>query len=348
MSRSDEANHGFTVPNVHYDAWIKDNIPDMTGKVAIITGANSGTGFWAAAALASKHCTIVMACRNEKKAAHAKAEIMDLHKGAMIDIIRMDNMDLASVRSFAKKFNAKYDRLDLLLNNAGVMAQQLVESKDGHDIQFQTNHLSHFLLTKLLWDKLVKTDGQARVINHSSMFHHLMGTTFDRNRMEKPTYTYGIFGKNVVINWIFFPMFVGFAMHDRWARYGMSKLCNVLFTLGLKERIQKQDMTDEIIALTCHPGIASTNLHNVAGDAYPNWKIVGRDYAQSAADGSLPLLMAAVSEGASNGDFYGPASSGEDKGPPRKTQAFGNGNDANLASELWDYSEECIEEDFGI
>lgn len=135
-ARSGEADHGVTVENQWYDDWIK-TMPDLTGKVAIVTGGNSGTGFWAAAALAGKGCQVVLACRSESKATAAKDEIVGLYPKAKVAVLVMDNMDLSTVRSFAKAFNQKYDRLDFLLNNAGIMAQPLIQSKDGFDIQFQ-------------------------------------------------------------------------------------------------------------------------------------------------------------------------------------------------------------------
>jgi NAD(P)-dependent dehydrogenase (short-subunit alcohol dehydrogenase family) len=137
MTRSGESAHGVTVENQWYDEWIKEKIPDISDKVAVITGSNSGTGFWAANALASKGCTVVLACRNESKANAARDEILERFPEAKIDCIVLDNMDLSTVRSFAETFNSKYDRLDYLLNNAGIMAQALIKSKDGFDIQFQ-------------------------------------------------------------------------------------------------------------------------------------------------------------------------------------------------------------------
>ena len=124
-SRSGEADHGVVVKNQWYDGWIQD-MPDLTGKVAIVTGGNSGTGFWAASALAGKGCTVVLACRNEAKANAAKKEILGYYPDAQVDVIVMDNMDLSSVKTFAATFDKKYDRLDYLLNNAGIMAQPLL------------------------------------------------------------------------------------------------------------------------------------------------------------------------------------------------------------------------------
>ena len=258
--RSGETEHGVTVENQWYDDWVKDKIPDQSGKVAIITGSNSGTGFWAANALASKGCTVILACRNESKAKAAKDEIVERFPDAKIDCIVMDNMDLSTVRSFAETFNSKYDRLDYLLNNAGIMAQPLIKSKDGFDIQFQTNHLAHFLLTELLWEKMINTPGQTRIVNHSSGAHHMGSPIFDKNNMEDPGYNLGILGLNAVLWNVALPL-MGLKPKDNWKRYGVSKLCNVLFTKELTRKIKAKDgLEDKIIATACHPGYANTNL----------------------------------------------------------------------------------------
>ncbi|KAL3911032.1 MAG: hypothetical protein SGILL_007446, partial [Bacillariaceae sp.] len=313
-SRSAEADHGVVVENQWYDDWIKD-IPDQEGKVAIVTGGNSGTGFWAASALAGKGCTVVLACRNEAKANAAKTEILGYYPKAKVDVIVMDNMDFSTVKSFASAFDKKYDRLDYLLNNAGIMAQPLIKSKDGYDIQFQTNHLAHFLLTELLWEKLVKTDGQSRVINHSSGAHSTGCIAFDKDKMEEPTYNYGFLGINVFLWNVFLP-FMGLKPRDNWKRYGMSKLCNVLFTKELEAKIEEKNLSDKVIAVACHPGYANTNLQNAAKDSMSNWEKMNSGNAQSAADGSLPLLMATIGKDIKDGDFMGPNGFQNMSGPP--------------------------------
>jgi len=306
MTRSDEANHGVVVENQWYDDWVETNVPDLTGKVAIITGSNSGTGFWTANALANKGCTVVLACRNAQKAEAAKQEIMERFPSAKIDVIGvLDNMDLSTVRAFAEAFNKKYDRLDLLLNNAGIMAQPKIESKDGYDIQFQTNHLSHFLLTKLLWTKLVETPGESRVVQHSSSAHDLGSPRFDSFKVNDPTYDWGFLGINSLLWNVMLPI-MGLKPVDNWMRYGSSKLCNVLFAKELARKIEASSTTSSVLSLACHPGYANTNLQNAAKDSMTNWEKMNSGNAQSAADGSLPLLMAAVGSGLKQGDYTGP------------------------------------------
>jgi NAD(P)-dependent dehydrogenase (short-subunit alcohol dehydrogenase family) len=345
-ARSGEASHGVVVPNQWYDDWIKENMPDLSGKVAIVTGSNSGTGFWAASALAGKGCTVILACRSEEKATAAKAEIVNYYPEAKVDVIVMDNMDLPTVKSFAQAFNSKYDRLDFLLNNAGIMAQPLIKSKDGFDVQFQTNHLAHFLLTQLLWDKMVQTEGQSRIVNHSSGAHKHGGAVFDKNKMDYPTYSWGMLGINAVI-WKVLPL-MGIKPVDNWMRYAVSKLCNVLFTKSLSDKIEEKGLGDKIIAVACHPGYANTNLQNVAKDSMSNWEKINAGNAQSAADGSLPLLLCTVGKDIQSNDYCEPSISLNVKGPPIVGKVGGNGNNVKMAKELWSFSEECLKTSFTI
>jgi NAD(P)-dependent dehydrogenase (short-subunit alcohol dehydrogenase family) len=330
-----------------YDEWIEDNMPDLTGKVCVFTGGDSGIGYWAVNALAGANCLVVLASRYMKEGKKAKQQILAAHPDAKIEVFKMENMDLSSVRAFAKAFLAKHDQLDFLIDNAGVMAKPLIQSKDGHDIQFQTNHLAHFLLTKLLWERLVSSTGQSRVVIQSSVTHRLGSLVFDRNRIEHPTYDWGWFGLNVLIKHVALPA-MGFLEIDHWSRYGVSKLCNVLMMRELQRKIEKKALTDKVLSLACHPGWASTPLHRGAAHAMKDWRKMSALYGQSAADGSLPLLMAVVSSDVQNGDFLGPTGRGELEGPPGIVKVGGNGNNEKMAKSLWEYSEECIGEPFEI
>jgi len=328
-----------------YNDWIKENLPDQNGKVAIVTGSNSGTGFWCASALAGAGATVVLACRTIEKAEAAKKEILDTHKEAKVDVIRLDNADFDSVRSFAKTFDQKYDRLDILCNNAGVMALPYSLTKDGYEIQFQTNHLAHFQLTKLLWKKIVETPGQSRVVQHSSSAHHFGKPYFSPDHMEKPQSGW----TQVLLVHLLIPL-MGYPKWN-WLRYGVSKLSNVLFMRGLQTRIDDKDLTSKVISVACHPGYASTGLQYTTGEtagAMPGWKKMNQNYAQSAADGSLPLLMACAGEGVANGDFLGPMGRGNMTGPPGKNPVKGYGDDPRQREELWKYSEECTGDKFDV
>eukprot|EP00929_Paragymnodinium_shiwhaense_P121768 TRINITY_DN9413_c0_g2_i2.p1 TRINITY_DN9413_c0_g2~~TRINITY_DN9413_c0_g2_i2.p1 ORF type:complete len:244 (-),score=27.50 TRINITY_DN9413_c0_g2_i2:886-1545(-) len=191
VARSAEAAEAVPVQTVWYDDWVEQNVQDMTGKIIVITGANSGTGFWCAAALAGRGAEVILACRSVPKAEAAIAEILAMHPDAKLRAMHLDNMDLDSVRTFAKEFWVRYDKLDILVNNAGIMAQDEHKSKDGHDVQFQTNHLAHFLLTALLWKLLLAATASnpsepARVVSHSSCAHWAGAIKFDSNRMSLP------------------------------------------------------------------------------------------------------------------------------------------------------------------
>ena len=326
-----------------YDDWVEQNIEDLTGKVAIVTGANSGTGFWASNALAGKGCHVVLACRNEGKAKVAKEEILKRFPQANLTFIPLDNNSFQSVRDFAKMFHEQFKRLDLLLNNAGIMGKPWTITNDGYDIQLQTNHLSHFLLTKLLWDKMVNTPGQSRVVQHASEGHKMGKLKFDPNRLKNPGCSPGFLGRNYLfVNTA--GRFMGLTAN--WKRYSVSKLANVLFMRDLQHKISSQNMEDKIISLSCHPGWADTNLPNTSTGKLGKYLKSNPQKGQSAADGSLPLLMAAVGKSVENGDYLGPENGLT--GIPKKDKVGGNGNDSEMAKTLWNFSEKVINEKFEI
>ena len=339
MARSELEAKVPQIENQWYDGWIKDNIPEgmLKGKVAVVTGSNSGTGFWCASALAGQGgATVVLACRSTDRAVHAKEEILARYPGARLDVIPLDNSDLSSVKEFADAFLRKYETCDYLVNNAGIACVPYELTKDEQEVQFQTNHLGHFLLTKLLFTTMAYSPGQARIVNHSSGAHKLGSPYFDPARMEYPTH--GAMGWMIRLAW--WPV-LSYYFGDYWAglRYCVSKLCNVLFTRGLEKRINDAELSERIIAVACHPGFASTGLQARAEEA-GNWTLSFNKYAQSAADGSLPLLMACVGPDVENGDYLGPEKSST--GPPTRDVVGGYGNDAQQAKDLWVYSETAV------
>jgi len=342
--RSCEAADVPQVPNQWYEEWVKNNVPDMSGKVAIVTGSNSGTGFWCANALAGKGAQVVLACRSTTKATLAQQEILqNIGRTGKVDVIQLDNMKLSSVREFASQFKAKYQRLDLLINNAGIMAQPEVASDDGYDVQFQTNHLAHFLLTQQLWDVLLKTPS-ARVVSHSSCAHWMGGAKFNRDAMKVPPT-----GCGWCCVWNCIAPMLGLPAKT-WKRYSMSKLCNVLFGLELQRKIDAAGLGDKISSTMAHPGYASTQLQKYAGDAgsFKGWEDSNSKHAQSAADGSLPLLMACISPEIKGGMYAGPSLTSESKGPPQICQLGGSAKNKAMAADLWNYSEECCKSKFGV
>src|SRR5579863_6470427 len=217
-------------------AWTVSQIPALTGKIAVVTGANSGLGLETAAGLAGAGATVVMACRNAEKAAPALAEVRKRAPNARVETMTLDLADLGSVRSFAKAFAAKHPRLDILCNNAGVMALPLARTREGFEMQIGTNHLGHFALTGLLLDRLAAAPA-ARGVNVASLAHRWTpGMDLDDLNWERKPY-------------------------KKWDAYGKSKLANLLFTFELERRLKQSGA--RILAAAAHPGYSSTNLQFV-------------------------------------------------------------------------------------
>jgi NAD(P)-dependent dehydrogenase (short-subunit alcohol dehydrogenase family) len=287
--------------------WTNDNIPDQTGKIAIVTGANSGIGFETAKALAEKRATVIMACRNPDKAQAAMAEIKKSVPEAKLEFIPLDLSDLASIKAFARTFQEDHDRLDMLINNAGIMMPPYSKTKDGFEVQFGANHLGHFALTGLLMPTLRKTKG-ARVVNVSSVAHR-MGTgtiNFEDLHAEK--------GYN--------PM----------RSYAQSKLANLLFTRQLNSYFQTENIT--ALSTSAHPGWTATNLQAHS----PLSRILNPLFSQTPPVGALPTLYAATTDREAN-DYAGPGGWQEMRGYPKLVDMSHSARDNALATRLWDVSE---------
>lgn len=289
------------------EKWTTQNIPDLTGKTAIVTGANSGIGFETAKALAEKGAEVVLACRNIEKARIARYEIHSMVRDAKLEIIRLDLADLDSVRKFAEAFKSKYQTLDLLINNAGIMIPPFTKTAEGFEVQFGANHLGHFALTDLLMDAILATP-KARIVNVSSSAHR-MGTgtiDFDNLNAEK-----------------------GYQPANAYAQ---SKLANLLFTLELNQQLS--DIGSDVIVTSAHPGWTVTGLQK--GFLHTVSEVLGqRPYM-----GALPTLKAAFDPDAKRNDYFGPGGFMEMRGYPRKVDTSEAAKDTNLARELWDVSEE--------
>lgn len=288
--------------------WTEENIPKLTGKVAIVTGANSGIGFETAKALAKKDATIIMACRNPSKAQAAITDIKKAVPHAKLEFIELDLADLASVKAFTKSFKENHDRLDMLINNAGIMMPPYTKTKDGFEVQFGANHLGHFALTGQLIDVISVSKG-ARVVNVSSGAHR-MGTNsinFDDLNAEKE----------------YKPMAV----------YAQSKLANLLFSRQLNRYFQTQGI--DAVATSAHPGWTGTNLqeHSFL------FKMLNPLFAQKPAMGALPTLYAATEKLSAN-DYVGPSGFQEMRGYPELVGMSDAAKDDALAKRLWDVSEE--------
>lgn len=287
--------------------WTTSDIPDMSGKVVIVTGANSGIGYETAQALARKGASVVMACRNLEKANAAASEIALGDPDAVLDIIQLDLADLDSVRSFADTFKSRYAQLDLLINNAGVMVPPFTRTADGFELQFGANHLGHFALTGLLLERLLETP-QARIINVSSGAHRMGSGTidFDNLNAEKG--------------------------YSASAAYAQSKLANLLFTLELNRRLEA--LGSDVIAASAHPGWTVTGLQR--GFMHT----ISRIFGQQPEIGALPTLLAATDPGVQRDDYYGPDGFMEMRGYPIKVGSSAAARDSQLARRLWDVSEE--------
>ncbi len=287
-------------------SWDFEMMPDQTGRVAIVTGANTGIGLETAAALAAKGATVVMACRNRQKAEGAMVEIRERTSDAKLELIELDLASLASIEAFAETFRAGHDRLDLLINNAGVMIPPLGRTEDGFELQFGCNHLGHFALTGRLLDLLEATP-RARVVSVSSMAHRYGSMDFDNLNAEQS--------------------------YDRMAAYAQSKLANLLFTFELQRRLETK--RSGVIATAAHPGWTGTDLQRHS-KLISLFNIV---FAQKPPTGALPTLRAATDCEARGGDYFGPGGLFELRGHPVKVETTQAARDEGDARRLWEVSE---------
>ena len=287
--------------------WTAEAIPDLTGQVAVVTGANSGIGYEMARALAGKGATAVLACRNKDKGEAAIRQIDREYPAAKAELMPLDLSDLAAVRRFAGEFTSRYDRLDILINNAGIMAPPFGKTADGFESQFGTNHLGHFALTGLLLGCIVHTP-RARVVTVSSGGHRFGEIDFDNLNGEKG--------------------------YDRQRAYAQSKLANLLFTYELQRRFEGAGV--DTIAVAAHPGWTATNLQ-------AHWRMVrilNPFIAQKPKMGALPTLYAATAPDVRGGDYYGPGGWQGVRGYPTKVQSSDSSQDRAVAAKLWTVSEE--------
>jgi NAD(P)-dependent dehydrogenase (short-subunit alcohol dehydrogenase family) len=287
--------------------WTAEDIPDLTGKIAVVTGANSGIGYEMARALACKRAIVILACRNKDKGEAAVRQIDQEYPEAKAELMQLDLSDLASVRRFAGEFASHYDRLDVLINNAGIMMTPFGKTADGFELQFGTNHLGHFALTGLLLDLIIRAR-KARVITISSGGHRFGAIDFDDLNGEKN--------------------------YDRAKAYSQSKLANLLFTYELQRRFEGARV--DTIAVAAHPGWTATNLA-------AHWRMVRvltPFIGQKPKMGALPALYAAVAPDVQGGDYYGPRGWQELRGYPTKVKSSQRSYDAAVAAQLWTVSEE--------
>jgi len=295
----------------------EQEIPDLSGKTFVITGANCGIGYEAALVLSRKGAEVTLACRSVEKGLAAADTLKAASPGAKVSVGKLDLSDLASVQSFAREFHRDHDHLDGLINNAGVMALPRTLTADGFEMQLGTNHLGHFALTGLLLDLLASAQS-SRVVTVSSQAHRMGRIRFDDLMGER--------------------------RYDPWGAYGQSKLANLLFTLELSKRLAQK--RPHVKAIACHPGYAATDLQRRGPEASKS-KLMGMFmaasnalFAQTAVKGALPTLRAATDPAADNGDYFGPRGPFESFGAPVKVTGNAASQDAATAGRLWDVSEE--------
>jgi NAD(P)-dependent dehydrogenase (short-subunit alcohol dehydrogenase family) len=305
--------------------WTEADIPDQAGRTVLITGANSGIGFEAARALAQRGAHVVLACRSHARAQDAVDQIADLDPAGSTEVIELDLADLDSVEAAAAAFNASHDRLDLLINNAGLMATPHQHTAQGHEMQFGVNHLGHFALTGRLLPALLDSEA-ARVVSISSQAHRFGQMNFDDINSEQ--------------------------RYSPWKAYGQSKLANLLFTRGLQQRLTDAD--EQAIAVAAHPGGANTNLgHENPGGVLNSAMHAARPvmeklFTQSAEMGALPTLRAATDPDVQGGDYFGPGGLGEQRGYPKKVAMSSRARDEVTARRLWTVSEELTGVNYAI
>jgi NAD(P)-dependent dehydrogenase (short-subunit alcohol dehydrogenase family) len=294
--------------------WTEKDVPDQSGRVAIVTGSNTGLGYDNARVLAARGATVVMAVRDTAKGDAAADRIRELTPGAVVVVQKLDLGSLASVRTAGAELAAAYPRIDLLINNAGVMYPPKQTTVDGFELQFGTNHLGHFALTGLLLNNLLSVDG-SRVVVVSSIAHNLRAK-IDFADLQWETRRY-----------------------DRVASYGQSKLANLMFAYDLQRRLAAAKA--KTIAVAAHPGVAATELvRHVPGAGLPgvNW-LSGR-LLNTSELGALATLRAATDPAVQGGQYYGPDGFKELRGYPVLVNSSPQSHDTALQARLWSVSEE--------
>ncbi|MDT5362671.1 MAG: hypothetical protein QOC69_4433 [Mycobacterium sp.] len=294
--------------------WTSADIPDQTGRVAVITGANTGLGYETAAALAAKGAHVVLAVRNLDKGKDAALRIAQATPGAKVELQELDLTSLDSVRSAAEQLKSDHDSIDLLINNAGVMFTPKSTTKDGFELQFGTNHLGHFAFTGLLLDRVLAAPG-SRVVTVSSVGHRFarQGIRFDDLQWDRD--------------------------YSRVGAYGQAKLANLLFTYELQRRLAGT----QTIATAAHPGGSRTELTRNLPPLVGALTRLVEPLFQDPDMGALPSLRAATDPGVQGGQYYGPDGFGEQRGYPKVVSSSAPSHDVDAQRRLWAVSEELTQ-----
>ncbi|MEH6592835.1 MAG: oxidoreductase [Halioglobus sp.] len=284
------------------------NVPDQTGKTVFITGANTGLGYEAAKVLAGRNARVILGCRSNEKAQTARQAILAEHGDADVAIVNLDLGDLESVKQAALNVMQE-PKLDILINNAGIMVPPYELTRDGFESQFGVNHLGPFALTSLLLDKLRDNAG-ARIVSTSSIAHKRGKIHFDDINAEKK--------------------------YSASGRYAMSKVSNLYFGYELQRRLSAAG--DNTISVVAHPGIAETELSRYLPSALMAVAPLFRSLLNTAAQGAWPTLCAATAPDVQGGEYYGPCKRGETSGPAVRVKSTRSSHNEKVAKKLWDLS----------
>jgi NAD(P)-dependent dehydrogenase (short-subunit alcohol dehydrogenase family) len=300
--------------------WTTDQIPDQSGRTVLVTGANSGLGQITARELARRGATVLVTARDDAKAASAQAEIRNRVPEARLEARVLDLADLASVHELASAVAADHEHLDVLVNNAGVMMSPRLQTADGFELQFGTNHLGHFALTGLLLDRLGGAD--PRIVTVTSLEHRGGRIDFEDLGWERD--------------------------YNPRAAYQRSKLANAAFGIELDRRLRAAG--SPVKSVLAHPGYSATNLQSSGptGAMKQLLRVGNAMLAQSADDGALPQLYAASAPGVEGGAFYGPSGFREARGDPTRVEATPRARDPELGRRLWEASEELTGVSYGL
>ncbi len=291
--------------------WSLNDAKSQTGRIAVVTGANTGLGFETALALAKKDAKVVLACRNADKAEQARQLILEQCPGAQVESRLVDMGSFASIRAFAEGFNRDYQQLDLLINNAGIMITPHFLTEDGHEGQLGVNHLGHFLLTGLLLPTITGTP-RARIVTLYSLAANWGGMNFEDLQFEKS--------------------------YNANKAYSQSKMACLMFALELNERLRKQGF--DTLSMAAHPGYSQSDLsRHLPAAIRIMLKVVGPLFLQSSSAGALPTLYAALGEDLKGGEATGPGGKKETKGPPVVVTPPAAALDASQRERLWSISE---------
>lgn len=291
---------------------------DLNRTTVIVTGANSGLGYAATEAFVSHGVDVVLACRSTKRGQAAADRLRENSPDGSMTVLELDLADLDSIRAFVTAFEAAHDRLDVLCNNAGMMAIPRSETADGFETQFGVNHLGHFALTGLLLETLIDTEGETRVVTQSSGLHEQGRIDFEDLHHEDS--------------------------YDKWDAYGQSKLANLLFAYELQRRLERAGV-ENLVSVGCHPGYAATNLQQrgpeQSGSTLRLWlmKAANALIAQDPGKGALPLLYAATAHDMGGG-YVGPGGFRNMRGHPEPQRSSDRSYDEATAERLWSVSEE--------